>query len=108
MKPVTKTVLLVLLLCACSRAGAQWLKKSESSDDLYKEAKKEIELKHYQKAINLTNRAIEISPRNLDLYLLSGIAYGRAGKVDSARQQLNYVLQKNPRYKDAYINLINI
>lgn len=108
MKPIIKTVLLVLLVFLCIRSNAQWLKKSESSDDLYKEAKKEIELKHYQKAINLTNRAIEISPKNLDIYVLSGKAYGLAGKVDSSRIQLNYVLQKNPKYKDAYIYLINI
>jgi len=108
MKQFTKTVLAVLLVFLCVRSNAQWLKKSESSDDLYKEAKKEIELKHYQKAINLTNKAIDISPRNLDLYLLSGKAYGLAGKVDSARIQLNYVISKNPKYKDAYIYLVNI
>ena len=108
MQPITKTVLLVLLIFLCIKSDAQWLKKSESSDDLYKEAKKEIELKHYQRAINLTNKAIDISPRNLDLYLLSGKAYGLAGKVDSARIQLNYVISKNPKYKDAYIYLVNI
>ena len=107
MKPITKTALLVLLVLLCIRSNAQWLKKSESSDDLYKEAKKEIELKHYQRAIILSNKAIDISPRNLDLYVLSGRAYGLAGKIDSARIQLNYVIQKNPKYKDAYIYLVN-
>ncbi len=107
MKPITRSVLLVLFVLLCIRTDAQWLKKSESSDDLYKEAKKEIELKHYQRAIVLTNKAIDISPRNLDLYLLSGRAYGLAGKIDSARIQLNYVISKNPKYKDAYIYLIN-
>ncbi len=108
MKPITKTVLLVLLVFLCIKSNAQWLKKSESSDDLYKEAKKEIELKHYQKAINLCNKAIDISPRNLDLYLLLGRSYALAGKVDSARIELNYVVQKNPKYKDAYTYLVNI
>jgi YaiO family outer membrane protein len=108
MKPMSKTVLLVLLLFTCASSRAQWLKKSASSDDLYKEAKREIELKHYQRAINLCNQAIDISPRNLDLYLLLGRSYALAGKVDSARIQLNYVIQKNPKYKDAYIYLVNI
>ncbi len=105
---ISKWVLFVLLLFVCFNSNAQWLKKSESSDDLYKEAKREIELKHYQKAINLCNKAVDISPKNLDIYLLLGRAFALAGKVDSARLELNYVLQKNPRYKDAYIYIINI
>jgi len=92
----------------CFGANAQWLKKSESSDELYKEAKKEIELKHYQKAINLSNKALDISPANLDIHLLLGHAYALAGKVDSARLELNYVLKRNPKYKDAYNYLVNL
>ncbi|GAA4468954.1 hypothetical protein GCM10023093_27580 [Nemorincola caseinilytica] len=87
---------------------AQWLKMIESSDNLYNEAKKEIELKHYQKAIVMCNKAIDISPKNLDIHLLLGHAYSLAGKIDSARAELNYVLNKNPRYRDAYIYLVNM
>jgi YaiO family outer membrane protein len=108
MKSTSKLMLCLLFSVLCIKANAQWLKKTESSDDLYKEAKREIELKHYQKAINLCNKAIDISPRNLDIYLLLGRSFALAGKVDSARIQLNYVLQKSPKYKDAYIYLINI
>ena len=108
MTTISRLVLLVLLVFFCYKSGAQWLKKSESSDDLYKEAKREIELKHYQRAINLCNKAVDISPRNLDIYLLLGRSYALAGKVDSARLELNYVIQKNPKYKDAYIYLVNI
>lgn len=100
-------VLLVLILTGLS-AQAQWLKMIESSDNLYNEAKKEIELKHYQKAIVMCNKAIDISPKNMDIHLLLGHAYSLAGKVDSARQELNYVLNKNPRYRDAYIYLVNM
>ena len=108
MRSTPKLVLLLLLMLVCFRSNGQWLKKSGSSDDLYKEAKKEIDLKHYQKAINLCHEAIEISPTNLDIHLLLGRAYGLAGKVDSARTELNYVISKNPRYKDAYVYLVNI
>lgn len=110
MKPTLKSVLTVLLIMLCVNTHAQWLKKAESSDDLYKEAKREIEAKppHYQRAISLCNRALDISPRNLDIYLLLGRAYSLAGKTDSARITLNYVIQKNPRYKDAYIYLVNM
>src|ERR1700743_3602518 len=108
MRSTPKLVLLLLLVLICFQSNAQWLKKSGSSDDLYKETSKEIDLKHYQKAINLCHEAIDISPTNLDIHLLLGRAYGLAGKVDSARTELNYVIQKNPRYKDAYVYLVNL
>ena len=108
MRSTSKLMLFLFFSIVCIKSNAQWLKKTESSDDLYKEAKKEIELKHYQKAINLCNKAIDISPRNLDIYLLLGRSFALAGKVDSARIQLNYVIQKSPKYKDAYIYLVNI
>ena len=108
MRSTLKLVLLFPLVLLCLGANAQWLKKSESSDELYKEAKREIEIKHYQRAIGLCNRALDISPHNLDLHLLLGRSYGLAGKIDSARLELNYVLQKNPKYRDAYVYLVNI
>ncbi len=108
MTSTVKSVLTVLLFMLCASANAQWLKKTESSDDLYKEAKKEIEAKHYQRAVSLLDQAVDISPRNLDIHLLLGKAFGLAGKVDSARRELNYVIEKNPKYKDAYIYLVNL
>ncbi len=109
MKPTVKLVPLALVfLLLCTNANAQGLKKTESSDDLYKEAKKELELKHYPRAVSLLNQAVDISPRNLDIHVLLGKAFGLAGKIDSARIELNYVIQKNPKYKDAYIYLVNI
>ena len=109
MRSTPRVVLLLLLLTfAFSRSNAQWLKKIESSDNLYKDAKKEIDLKHYQKAINMCTKAIDISPHNLDIHLLLGRAYSLAGKVDSARTELNYVIEKNPKYRDAYVYLVNM
>ena len=99
---------LSLLLLLCAHANAQWLKKFESSDNLYAEAKREIDLKHYQKAINMCSKGIEISPKNLDIYLLRGRAYSLEGKIDSARADLNHVIDKNPKYRDAYIYLVNM
>lgn len=105
-KRISKLTLSLLLLCLS--ADAQWLKKFESSDNLYQDAKREIELKHYQKAINMCNKALDISPKNLDIHLLLGRAYSLAGKIDSARLELNKVIEKNPKYRDAYIYLINM
>lgn len=103
----TVWVLVAMIFFSLPSYG-QWLKMIESSDNLYNEAKKEIELKHYQKAINMCNKAIDISPKNMDIHLLLGSAYSLAGKVDSARAELNYVINKNPRYRDAYIYLVNM
>ncbi|MBC7553383.1 MAG: tetratricopeptide repeat protein, partial [Taibaiella sp.] len=106
LKKVSKLLLSLLLLCTC--ANAQWLKKFESSDNLYQEAKREIDLKHYQKAIAICNKALDISPKNLDIHLLLGRAYSLYGKIDSARIELNMVIEKNPKYRDAYIYLVNM
>lgn len=106
LKRISKLTLALLLLCLTT--NAQWLKKFESSDNLYQDAKREIELKHYQKAINMCNKALDISPKNMDIHLLLGRAYSLAGKVDSARLELNRVIEKNPKYRDAYIYLINM
>ena len=102
----SRLVLPLLFLCMC--ANAQWLKKLASSDNLYQEAKREIELKHYAKAVTICNTALEISPKNLDLHLLLGRAFSLVGKLDSARIELNYVIERNPKYRDAYIYLVNM
>ena len=108
MRSVLRIFLLTLLAFSCIDANAQWLKKIESSDNLYKDAKREIDLKHYQKAINMCSKAVDISPHNLDIHFLLGKAYALAGKVDSARTELNYVIDKSPNYRDAYIYLVNM
>lgn len=108
MRSTPRLVISILLIFLCHAANGQWLKMIESSDNLYKDAKREIDLKHYQKAINLCNKAKDISPHNLDIHLLLGRAFSLAGKIDSARLELNYVLEKNPKYRDAYIYLVNL
>ena len=105
-KRISKLLLSLMLLC--NHVDAQWLKKFESSDNLYQDAKREIELKHYQKAITMCNKALDISPKNMDIHLLLGRAYSLAGKIDSARIELNKVIEKNPKYRDAYIYLVNM
>ena len=105
---ISKLLLSLMLLCTCISADAQWLKKFESSDNLYQDAKREIELKHYQKAIAMCTKALDISPKNMDIHLLLGRAYSLAGKIDSARIELNRVIEKNPKYRDAYVYLVNM
>ncbi|NCX95399.1 MAG: YaiO family outer membrane beta-barrel protein [Chitinophagia bacterium] len=106
LKKIMKLWLLILLFHAPTYA--QWLTKIESSDNLYTEAKREIDKGNYKKAIYLCNKAADISPKNLDIQVLLGKAFSLDGKIDSARFVLNRVLQKNPKYRDAYIFLINM
>lgn len=101
-------MLTVLCLFVAIGAQAQWLKKLESSDNLYNDAKREIDKKNYQKAITMCNKALDISPKNMDIRLLLGRAYSLSGKIDSARIELTQVITKNPKYRDAYIYLINM
>lgn len=108
MKFLRQILLFLVVVSMGFSARGQWLKMIESSDNLYNEAKKEIELKHYQKAINMCSKAIDISPKNLDIHLLLGHAYALSGKIDSARLELNYVITKSPKYRDAYIYLVNM
>ncbi len=107
MRLTLKFTLLVLLFSYGTSSG-QWLRKSESSEELYKEAKRESDLKHYQRAIDLCLRAVDITPNNLDIHLLMGKNYGLAGKTDSAIIELEYVIEKDPKYKDAHLALINL
>ena len=100
--------LVIIMFFSATHAQAQWMKRLESSDDLYKMAKRDIELKKYQKAINECRQGLDESPKNLDIKVLLGRAYSLAGKLDSARLELNEVINKNPRYRDAYIYLINL
>ena len=108
MRLALKLMLFIVLIFSFQRSEGQWLKMIESSDNLYKEAKREIDLKRYNRAIILCRKGIDISPKNLDLHLLLGRAYALAGKVDSARLEFNHVMEKNPKYRDAYIYLVNM
>ena len=102
-------LLSIILAMGCGwQAHAQWMTKTISSDDLYKMAKRDIDLKRYQKAINECRLGLNESPKNMDLHLLLGRAYSLAGKLDSARDELNYVRERNPRYRDVYIYLVNL
>ena len=108
MRLILKLVIVVLFVFSYKASNAQWLRKSESSEELYKEARREAEQKHYQRAINLCLRALDLTPNNLDIHLLLGKNYGFAGKTDSALIELDYVMEKDPKYKDAHLCIINI
>lgn len=100
--------LLLPLLFLFTIADAQWLKKIPSSDNLYREAREETDKGNYKRALYLTRQAKDITPRNLDIRLLMSRLYMLTGKYDSAKLELVYIIEKDEKYKDAYVYLVNI
>ncbi|MBA3827466.1 MAG: tetratricopeptide repeat protein [Taibaiella sp.] len=102
-----KIIITILFTFSFFQSHAQWFKRS-SSESLYYEARKETDKKNYKHAIVLCNEALTISPKNLDIHLLLGRLYYLTNNIDSARSELNFIINKNHKYKDAYLYLINM
>ncbi|RPA67904.1 YaiO family outer membrane beta-barrel protein [Cyclobacteriaceae bacterium YHN15] len=64
--------------------------------------------KDYNKAISMARLGIEEAPDYLDFHLLLGRLYRLTNNVDSARYFLNFVIEKNPIYEDAFTYLLGM
>ena len=64
--------------------------------------------KNYPKGIELAQLGIKTAPTYLDFHEALGKAYKQSGQADNAREQLNYVIDRNPKYKDSFIYLIEL
>ncbi|MFV8327735.1 hypothetical protein [Flavobacterium sp. ZS1P14] len=64
--------------------------------------------KNYNKAIELGHLGIKKSPNYLDFHLALGRAYKMKNEIDSARYYFNYVIIKNPKYKEAFSYLTKL
>lgn len=79
------------------------------TDNLLKEASHEVNVeKNYSSALKKTKLGIKLAPDYLDFYLLTGRIYQLTQKKDSARYYYNYVIDKNPKYEEAFSYLINL
>jgi YaiO family outer membrane protein len=58
--------------------------------------------KEYNKAIELGHLGIKKAPNYLDFHVALGRAYKMKNEIDSARYYFNYVIVKNPKYKEAF------
>ncbi|WP_310555493.1 YaiO family outer membrane beta-barrel protein [Flavobacterium sp.] len=65
-------------------------------------------LKNYPNAIKLAQLGIKKAPNYLDFHLALGRAYYKTQQIDSARHYFNYVIDKNPKYNEAFTNLIQL
>ncbi|MES2545037.1 MAG: YaiO family outer membrane beta-barrel protein [Bacteroidota bacterium] len=57
---------------------------------------------NYTKAIEIGKKGIKIAPEYLDFHIALGRAYKITKETDSARYYFNYVIEKNPKYKEAF------
>ncbi|MWB94721.1 YaiO family outer membrane beta-barrel protein [Flavobacterium sp. GA093] len=62
----------------------------------------------YQQNIKRSLLGKKLAPDYLDFHLLLGRNYDLIKQKDSARYYYNYVIEKNPKYEDAYLYLINL
>lgn len=64
--------------------------------------------KNYSKAIQLSQLGIKNAPDYLDFYVALGRSYMLTKKIDSSRICFNHVIDKNPKYKEAFIYLAKL
>ena len=70
------------------------------TDSLLIATHKQINIeKNYPKAIQLSHLGIKNAPNYLDFHLALGRTFMITKQIDSARYYLNYVIEKNPKYK---------
>ena len=75
---------------------------STSSDGLFQMARKAaFDEKNYPKAIELSKRALTISPQYSDIRIFLGRVYTWSNQYDSAKAAFEYVLNYAPDNEDA-------
>lgn len=103
MKAIFSTVV-SLLFCCCVFA-----QDNLSSDELFQEARKAaFDRKDYPEAIRLCRIALGKSPDYADIRVFLGRVYTWSDKVDSARTEFQYILQREPAYEDAYVAIADL
>ncbi len=99
------TILTYLILLLNYSLFAQQI----DTDNLLKEALHETNVEqNYPSALKKSQLGIKLAPDYLDFYLLSGRIYQITQKKDSARYYFNYVIDRNPKYEEAFLYLINL
>lgn len=64
--------------------------------------------KNYTKAIQLAKFGMKIAPDYLDFHLALGKSYMLTKEIDSSRIYFNQIIDKNPKYKDAFMYLAKL
>ncbi|GGG96993.1 hypothetical protein GCM10007415_35360 [Parapedobacter pyrenivorans] len=101
-------IILAALTMALPEAQGQWFRKKDNADALYEQAVQETNRKNYERAIALSQEALEQRPDFNDMELLLGRLYMLTQRWDAARKHVGNVLKKDPKYLDAHYYRINI
>lgn len=100
--------LLVVVFLGSETACAQIFGTKDHADELYEQAKTAVEGKKYAEAIKLAQEGLKQRSNFTDLRLLLGRAYLLTGNFSEARKNILNVLEKDPKYLDAYTYIINV
>lgn len=109
MEPNTIKKTLIILIYLLPLFSHNIFAQKIDTDNLLKEALHEANVeKNYPSALKKSQLGIKLAPDYLDFYLLSGRIYQLTQKKDSASYYFNYVINKNPKYEEAFSYLINM
>lgn len=61
--------------------------------------------KEYTKAKKIAHQCLKVAPDYLDFHIALGRIYKNEKSLDSARYYFNHVIEKNPKYKEAFVYL---
>lgn len=78
------------------------------TDSLLIKTNEYLKNKDYSKAKLLSHKALKIAPSYLDFHLILGYAHLKTQQLDSSRYYFNYIITKNPKYKEAFSGLIQL
>ncbi len=77
----------------------------ENNDLLVYEANLYLELKEYDKYTSLVNEALTKNPNDKQMIFNLGVLSGQGNKLDEAEKYYKKVIEIDPNYVDAYVNL---
>ncbi len=105
--PLNKISLTIFLVISAYSLNAQTLFRNKA-DDYYNEAKKEYNLKHYKKSAQLAKQSISERPYFSDAQILLSKCFMQTNKLDSALFEVKEILERDPKYRDAYVQAANV
>ncbi len=106
-KNTIKSILILFLFLGVLSNFTVYAQKIDT-DILLKEALQDAKTKDYESALKKSRLGIKLAPDYLDFHLLSGRIYQLTQKKDSAVYYYKYVIDRNPKYEEAFSYLINL
>lgn len=100
-----KFLTLTVLLCLLSQATYS---QDMTSERYYAMAKAEGSKNNFKKAVEYSEKASRLSPKDMDIKEYLGKCYMETGRLDDARLTLLEVLEVSPNREDAKYYLMNI